>query len=395
MKKICAFILLFIVSLIFFLNSDIKTACYAADSSEDIADNLTDTANDTLNDLDLREYQRFIDSLGDTQGISIKQLIYDVLHNSNEIDLDYFLKFTLQGVFKQFSSLLPKLAIIIAVAVLYGILQKLTSDFNKASTKKLVYIACYGSILTVVLIIISDVIITTLKTIDLLNTFADISFPVLLTLISAMGGNASVAVYQPMVLVFSAVIFKMIKAVIMPMFFITFVFGIIGNLSEELKLSKFAKTSKKTAEWILGIVFSLFITFLTAQGITGASFDSIAAKGAKFALSSYVPVVGNYLKEGFDIIIAGCLVIKNALGLCSIIVLLFIVLMPIIKLFLIVFTFRIAAAVIEPVSDSKFSDALYSTSNSLMILITILICLFFAMFIFIMMIIYTCNLGVI
>lgn len=396
MKKISIFLLLFIISLIFFLTTNIQSACFAAvEASEDLAEDLGSTVSDTLGDLDLNEYQSFIDSLGETQGISIKQLVNDILHNSNDIDFDYFIKFAFQGLFKQFSSLLPKLAIIIAVALLYGLLQKLTSDFSKQSTKKLVYIACYGTILTVVLFIVSDVITSTIKTIDLLSKFTDISFPILLTLISAMGGSASVAVYQPMVLVFSAVIIKIIKIAIMPLFYITFVFGIIGNLSDELKLSKFAKTSKKLADWIMGIVFSLFITFLTAQGITGASFDSIAAKGAKFALSSYVPVVGSYLKEGFDIIIAGCLVIKNAMGLCSIIILLFIVLMPILKLILIVFMLRIASAVIEPVSDTKFSEALYSTSNSLMILITILICLFFAMFIFIMMIIYTCNLGVV
>lgn len=396
MKKISIFLLLFIISLIFFLTTNLQSACFAAtEASEDLVEDLGSTVSDTLGDLDLNEYQSFIDSLGETQGISIKQLVNDILHNSNDIDFDYFIKFAFQGLFKQFSSLLPKLAIIIAVALLYGLLQKLTSDFSKQSTKKLVYIACYGTILTVVLFIVSDVITSTIKTIDLLSKFTDISFPILLTLISAMGGSASVAVYQPMVLVFSAVIIKIIKIAIMPLFYITFVFGIIGNLSDELKLSKFAKTSKKLADWIMGIVFSLFITFLTAQGITGASFDSIAAKGAKFALSSYLPVVGSYLKEGFDIIIAGCLVIKNALGLCSIIILLFIVLMPILKLILIVFMLRIASAVIEPVSDTKFSEALYSTSNSLMILITILICLFFAMFIFIMMIIYTCNLGVV
>ncbi len=396
MKKICILILLFVVSLIVFLTTNTQNVSFAASYSEGgVSEDLSETTNDTLNDLDLTEYQNFIDSLQDAQGISIKQLIHAVLHNTSDIDLNYFLKFVFQGIIKQFSSLLPKLAIIITITILFGLLQKLTSDFGKQSTKKLVYIACYGAVLTVLLYIVSDIIISTIKTIDLLSNFADIAFPILLTLISAMGGNASVAVYQPLVLVFSAVIFKILKLVILPLFYITFVFGIIGNLSDELKLSKFAKTSKKIAEWIMGIVFSLFVTFLTAQGITGAGFDSIAAKGAKFALSSYIPVVGNYIKEGFDIIIAGCLVIKNALGLCSIIILLFIVLMPILKLVLIIFMLRIASAVIEPVSDSKFSEALYTTSNSLMILVTILVCLFFAMFIFIMMIIYTCNLGVI
>ncbi len=395
MIKKAFFIILVLSLFLIFVAFIPKSSAVAYANDNETEQDLEDTVTSTLDDLDLSSYQSFIDELEKEDNISIKQLINDILHNKNQIDFNYFYKFALGALFKEFKNILPKLAIIISVVLLFGVLQKLVSNFNKQSTKKIVFISCYGVVLSVLLYMVSDVIMSTIKTINILSKFVDLTFPILLTLVTALGGNVSVSVYQPLVLVFSGGIFKIITLVVLPLFYICFVFGIIGNLSDDLKLSKFAKTAKKTAEWVLGIVFSLFITFLTAQGITGASFDSIAAKGAKFALSSYVPVVGNYLKEGFDIILAGCLIIKNAFGLCAIIILIFIILLPIIKLLLIVFGLRLTSSILEPVSDSKFSEVLYCTSDSLMILVTILVCVFFALFIFIMLIIYSCNMGVI
>lgn len=395
MIKKAFFIILVLSLFLIFVAFIPKSSAVAYANDNETEEDLEDTVTSTLDDLDLSSYQSFIDELEKEDNISIKQLINDILHNKNQIDFNYFYKFAIGTLFKEFKNILPKLAIIISVVLLFGVLQKLVSNFNKQSTKKIVFISCYGVVLSVLLYMVSDVIMSTIKTINILSRFVDLTFPILLTLVTALGGNVSVSVYQPLVLVFSGGIFKIITLVVLPLFYICFVFGIIGNLSDDLKLSKFAKTAKKTAEWVLGIVFSLFITFLTAQGITGASFDSIAAKGAKFALSSYVPVVGNYLKEGFDIILAGCLIIKNAFGLCAIIILIFIILLPIIKLLLIVFGLRLTSSILEPVSDSKFSEVLYCTSDSLMILVTILVCVFFALFIFIMLIIYSCNMGVI
>jgi stage III sporulation protein AE len=184
-----------------------------------------------------------------------------------------------------------------------------------------------------------------------------------------------------------------IEVVIFPLFYATLVFGLISEMTDNVKLVKFTKTSKSAANWILGIMFSIFITFTTAQGITGASFDSLATRGAKYALSSYVPVIGNYLKEGFDLVLASCIVIKNALGLSAIIVLVYLAIIPIIKILTLIFTFKILSAIMEPISDKKFANMLYSTSNALTVLVTIVICITFTLLIMFMLIIYTCNWG--
>ena len=399
MKKIFPILLIIILFNIFAVPFD--NVAYASDNedSAQTEENLDKTVNDTLNDIDLSGYDEllaFLNQYSDVSiAVSIRKLIDDVLYNRVEFDFRYFMKFSTEILIGDMLNILPQLLIIVVIALLFSILQNLNSGFAKADTQKIVYMACFGLILTVVTVMVTGTITNAVRFFSFMEKFNDVCFPVLVTLIAALGGSATAAVYQPLVLVFGSILMKLISFVIMPLFYITFVFGLVGNLSDNIKLDKFSKTVKSAANWIMGISFSLFITFMTAQGITGVSFDSLAAKGAKFALSSYVPIVGSYLKDGFDIVLAGCVVVKNAIGLCSIIILLFMVLVPVIKILVISFGIKLTASVIEPISDAKYSSALFVVADSMKILITAVLCTAFSALIMLMMIIITFNFGAI
>ena len=271
----------------------------------------------------------------------------------------------------------------------------MSSGFSKAQTQKMIYIACYGAILSILSIALGSIVVDVKNTINDMDTLMGIVFPILITLTAALGGAGSVAVYQPMMAVLTTVILKIINIFIMPLFMASVIFGMVGNLSSNVKLEKLTAATKSIAEWSLGIIFSLFVAVLTAQGVTGAAFDSVSVKSAKFALSSYVPILGGYLSEGFDLVMASCVLIKNALGLCSIIILMFIVFVPVIKILVLMFSLRLAAAIIEPISDEKIASLLYTTSKNLVTLIVILLGFAFMFFVMVMLIILTCNFGVI
>lgn len=358
---------------------------------------MDDTVDETLGSFDLTQLESFLDSLESEYskpfGTTIKELFYGIINGDNSYGFNYFINLVFNVFLGELRNILPTVISIIIIGVLFGILKNFTDNLNTTGIKKVVYIACYGVMLALIMILVSGCIIKTKNTISTIAKFIDLIFPILLTLITSLGGAATVAIYQPLILVLITLIFKLIEMIIFPLFYATLVFGLIGEITDNVKLGKFTKSTRSIANWIIGIMFSIFITFTTAQGITGASFDSLATRGAKYALSSYVPIIGNYLKDGFDLVLASCIVIKNALGLSAIIVLIFVAIIPIIKILTLIFTFKILSAIMEPISDKKFANMLYSTSNALTLLVTIVICITFTLLIMFMLIIYTCNWG--
>lgn len=397
MKKFFLLTLLLLICALFIIPSGENA--FAKTQEEEVKEKISSEIDKRVNELNLNEFEIFFQQLEDqnlkTIGTSVKEIIKDIINNKRKFDLNTLIDVILNVFLKELVKAVPMVVTIIILAIFYGLFSGLTSGFAKNSTKQIIYLVCYGAIITILGYAVASSLISVKQTISHLDKAMSVSFPILLTLTAALGGTTTASIYQPFMTIMTTLMIKIISAVVIPLFIATVVFGIVGNLSENVKLDKLTKTTKSICEWILGIMFSLFISYITVQGIAGSAFDTVSVKSTKFALSSYVPILGGYLSDGFDLVLASCVVIKNALGLVSIIILFFIIIGPIIKLLVLVFALRIASAIIEPISDEKMAGLLYTTSKNLITLIAILLGVSFLFFVVIMLIIATCNFGVI
>jgi len=71
-----------------------------------------------------------------------------------------------------------------------------------------------------------------------------------------------------------------------------------------------------------------------------------------------VPVVGKYFKDAFEIVVASGLLLKNAIGILVLIVLVFITLIPVLKIAAMALTFHLTAALVEPIGEKELAGAL-------------------------------------
>lgn len=392
-----SFVLMVIIS--FFFIPVFPNSVLAKTKDEDVAKKIDDEINKRIDETNLNEFELFFQQLEDenlkTIGTTVKEIITDIINNKRKFTFNTLFEIVLNTFFKELLRIIPMVVTMIIIAILYGVFSNLSSGFSRNSTKQIIFLVCYGAIVSILGYCIGSSLISVKNTISQLDKVMTISFPILLTLTSALGGTVSAGIYQPIMTILTTVMIKLINVLIIPLFIATIVFGIVGNLSDNIKLDKLTKTTKGFSEWTLGIIFSLFVSYITVQGIAGSAFDTVSIKSAKFALSSYVPILGGYLSEGFDLVLASCVVIKNALGLCSIIIIFFIIITPLIKLLVLIFALRIAASIIEPISEEKMANALFTTSKNLVTLVVILLGLSFLFFVVVMLIIATCNFGVI
>lgn len=118
-------------------------------------------------------------------------------------------------------------------------------------------------------------------------------------------------------------------------------------------------------------------------GITASSYDSLSFKTAKYSIKNYIPIVGGYLSDGLNIILLSSSIIKNALGVASLICVLFIILKPIFTIIAIKLMLSLLSAVLENSAEKKIITFFSNTNKSLNMLIA-LICSVAMMFIIFM-----------
>jgi len=243
----------------------------------------------------------------------------------------------------------------------------------------------------VVVTIIKGLVENTTQSITNMTNQMNAIFPILLTIMTAIGSVASVGVFQPTLAIFSSFSSVIFTKLIIPIFMLSFCFAIVGNLSNNVKLDKFNSFLSSLFKWLVGIFFTIFFSLISIQGISAGSFDSVSIRTMKFTMSSYVPVLGGYLSQGMDLIMASSVLVKNAVGFVGILILMTSIFAPILEIVVVSLLLKVASAILQPLNNDRITNFLHSTSKSIIMLSTCLIVVAFMYFLLIGLSMATAN----
>ena len=369
---------------------------YAAQSEEEIFEQLDESVKDQLEDLDMSALDDLLAQLGeDGQAIfggnSFAEKVQSVLDGEFIQDGGGFIESFFKLLFSEILDMLPLLASIAVIAILCGLVSHMKAGFMSESTGQIVFFVCFAVVVVLALVCAVNLVNVAGDAINGMKKQMNAAFPILLTLMAGIGGAVSVKAYQPAVALLSGGVVEIVSAVVLPLFIFTLVFSVVGNLSKSVRLGKLTYFFKSASTTVLAVTFTVFTAFLAVQGLTAGSFDGVSIRAAKFATKSYIPILGGYLADGLDLILAGSVLIKNSVGVAGLLLLLSTVLMPLLQILGVCFGFKIVAAVIEPVSDSRLTSFLTGIAKSMNMLIAALLAVAFMYFISVMLLIFTSN----
>ena len=213
----------------------------------------------------------------------------------------------------------------------------------------------------------------------------------MLTLLTAIGGVSSAGIYKPVVAVLTQGVSFIFSKLLFPIFILSFVFLVVGNLSKNVKLNRFNEFLSSVFKWVVGFVFTMFGAFLTIQGISAGKFDGISIKATKFAVKSYIPLIGGYISDGFDLILYSSVIIKNAVGVVGLFLIFASILGPIIQILMFKLGLQLVSAILEPVGDGRIGNFTSGCSKILVYPIVLILAVSFMYLLSVGLIMTTAN----
>lgn len=230
-------------------------------------------------------------------------------------------------------------------------------------------------------------------TLDILTRYMDIVvaiFPILLSMITITGALWNHTLFQPAVVFLINVSYFFINAVSLPLTVIGTIFGFVNQVGLEDLYSRLTNFINKIALWTLGGYFAFFLTLMSIQNVTLSFADGLFFRTTQ-NLMNYIPVVGTRFTDTVVSIISTLSIMRNSVGLLSIITLVIFVSFPIIKLGIATILFRLLTAVIQPLVSKDFINVLdvFNTGVMNLLVITIIIAVMFIFTFFI--ILYSSN----
>ncbi len=390
MKKLLIFLVIGITMQIS-ANPPIIAKAESLNSSVEIEEELSTTVEDLLHDINFDSIEElYVDNYQIFGEMSFKDIVQKLINGEYFSNYDNVFKAVISILFDGITQLLPVFLTIIAIAILGAILNNLKSD-SKNNVSQIVNFVCYAVIITIIVVNFKNVIDITQNCLQTMKLQMDSLFPIILTLMTAIGGNVSVSIFKPVVAILSSVTTSLFGYILLPLFILSFLFTIIGSLSPNVKLNKLIGFLNSSFKWIVGFVFTLFSSFLAIQGISAGKYDGVSIKASKFAIKSYIPIIGGYLSEGFDFIMLGSVLIKNAIGVAGLIILFLTILSPIIQLVLLKLGLQLVSGIVESASNLEVSNFVSNCSKILMFPIVIILGVAFMYIITISLMMCTIN----
>jgi stage III sporulation protein AE len=330
-----------------------------------IQQDMIDTQLDRLGVEELTGYwNSIVDQYGGYLPESQKGSLIDFMKGEKEFSF----KAWFSGIFKfAFQELVMNgklLGTLIMLTIFSMFLQSLQNAFEGGSVSKVAY-----SIIFMVLIIIAlnsfhVAIDYTRDAISTMVHFIIALIPLLLALIAASGGVVSAAFFHPVIIFLMNTSGLLIQNVVLPLLFLSALLSIVSTLSSHYKVTQLAQLLRTWSIGLLGAFMTVFLGVISVQGATAAVTDGITIRTAKFVTGNFVPVIGRMFTDAADTVISASVLLKNTVGIAGVAIVLIIAAFPAIKILMIAFIYKLAAALLQPLGGGPVIECLDTIAKS-------------------------------
>lgn len=378
----------------------VRNVAYAESNEEsELEQQLQEEVNNQLSNLDFDAVEEIISTLtSQAKELFDSQSFVDkvgfIISGDYADNSENFFSSVFSIFWSGLKNYLPIIASIISISILGGMVANLKPATNGKSIGNVVHFTTYGIVIIFLGTSLLQIIQSTSSVLTTIKEMFDGIFPILMTLLTAVGGTVSVGIYQPSIALLGNAYISLITYVLFPVFIFSLIFSIVGNLSSNVKLDKFVSFLQGTFKWTMGLCFTIFLGFVSIQGIMAGAVDGLSIRTAKYAIKSYIPIVGGYVSDGLSIIMASSILIKNAVGGVGLFLLFSTVISPILNLAIFILSLKFMAGIIEPIGDKKIANFVGDISKSLSLLVALLVAVSFMYVIMTGLIMCSANLVV-
>ncbi len=392
------FALIIILAFFLFFNFGSKDIAYAettsASTEEDkVYKELEDNTNGILNGIDSSELDEYIENefnLDFFDGLSFKEIVLSVLSGNYFSEYDSLVS-GIVGLFKEnFLNLLSFFLSLFVLVLLFEIFNNFCTD--KYGELKGVIKIVFSLVITLMIVFaLKNIASMITETIGKIFNFTKILFPILLSLILLSGAGGTYSVYSSLSVFLLNTGSYLFMYILMPLSVSIMLLSLTGCVFKNKRFSRVNDILKSVFKYIIIAFLGVFGFFASINAVSSGTKDGVTYKLTRFAIKSYIPVLGGYLSDGFDFVHTCSVLVKNSFGICGILVLLFMVIKPILLYLVYMFMFKILSVIVLFTGSEHYSDVFNNVAKSISYFITILVGIFMCLFVFIYLLIMSVS----
>ena len=299
--------------------------------------------------------------------ISFKEILQALMKGSLDSAGQMFgqmIKEQITGGIYENQQLLFKIA---CFAVIGAIFTNFAMAFSKEQVAETGFYLTYTLLMT--LIMTAAIITNVLKS---LTGFMKVLLPTFCAALTFTTGSLLSGAYYELMMAAIAIADWLMSTLIMKLIQIYVLTALVNHISKEDYLSKLSELLALLIRWSIRTVVGVILGINILQTMLLPAIDR--AKGtAAYKLISALPGVGAAMNTALGAVIGSGVLIRNVLGMGSLIVILLICVVPVVRVCMVFLSYKVVQAVIQPVTDKRLLDGMESMTQGVGMLLQVLI----------------------
>lgn len=305
-----------------------------------------------LDEVEFGDIQQTLDEVLGNSDVDFEGTVRKVLDGDAKFSLDLVKDLVFGRIKQEFGNNRRMLVQILILVTASAIFMNFANVFENQQIAEVSFYIIY--------LLLLAILITSFETITKLTTgaiggildFMRALIPAYFLTVAVASGGTTAAAFYGFTLGLVYLVNWILLNIILPMIHIYVILVLVNNLSKEDFLSRLASLIRSAVEWVLKSLLALVIGFSVIQSLIAPAVDAFRVSVLN-KTAGIIPGVGGTINAVTEVIIGSSVLIKNSIGVAAMIILLLICLIPVLKLAIYTFLYKMVAAVVQPVSDKR------------------------------------------
>lgn len=325
-----------------------------------------------LDSMELEQVQEAVNELLGEETFHVKGSIQKALAGEAPFSIGQFWEIGKKFLYQQFLPDKKILVQVILLVLIASLFSNFTGVFEKGETGEISFYMVYLFQLTILMKSFGQMSHTISSSLEDFVLFMKALMPSYFLAVTAAGGVASAMIFYNMVLAVIYVIQIVLLKLVIPGIHLFVLFQLVNYLHKEDILSKMAEFFKMILEWTLHTCVAVLVGMQIIQNMISPAVDSLKREVIGKTAAA-IPAVGNAIDGVTEVALGTAVLIRNCIGVVGILVLLLLGLPPIIRLGITTLTYKLLAAVVQPVADKRMTGCLSTMGEGCRLLLRVLL----------------------
>lgn len=251
---------------------------------------------------------------------------------------------------------------ILLIAVIAAVFTNFSSVFQNQQISETGFYILYILLMTVCITSFQVIMQSVSDSLNVLLTFMKILGPVYFLGVAFAAGSVSAVAFYNLVLLLIFLVELLILNFLIPLIHVEIMINILNHLSQEDYLSKLGELLHTVISWTLKTMLACVIGMNVIQGLLSPAIDSLKHSVVTRSAEA-IPGIGDALGGVAEVVLGTAVLIKNGIGVAGAVICVIICLVPVIQIAVMALMYKLAAALIQPVSDKRIVGCISSIGD--------------------------------